>query len=311
MNGSNDIGAWARLVFLGMVWGGSFIAIAMALEGFTPLSLAAARMGLAALALLAAAWAMGLRLPALRGAEGPRGWGFALAIGLLSNALPFALLNWAQQYVAAGVASVFMALLPLMILPLSHLLVPGERLSRRKGLGFVAGSVGAVVLIGPQALAGLSGAGVALLAELACLGVVISYAFGSITTKLAPQVHPVSLSAAVQLLGFALIAPFALAFEAPFALAPDGRAWLAVAWLALLSTAFAQVLLVQVLRRAGPPFLSQVNFMIPLWALAFGALFLGEAIPPRALLALALIFVGMAVAQGIFAPRAPRPARSA
>lgn len=311
-----DLGAWARLMVLGMVWGGSFIAIAVALEGFTPLTLAAVRLGGAALALLAVALIGGAGLPPVSGPGAGRVWAFAAGVALLSNAAPFAALNWAQQHVPAGVAAVFMTLLPLMVLPLSHLLVPGERMTRRRVLGFLAGTAGALVLLGPVALKGVSGAGVALLAEIACLAVVASYACGSIATKLAPSVHPVAFSAAVQGIAFLMILPAALAFDDPFALAPEARAWAAAAWLALLSTALAQVLLVQVLRRAGPPFLSQVNFMIPLWALAFGALLLGESVPPRALAALALIFFGMALAQGLFArrrraeaPAVPAPAR--
>jgi drug/metabolite transporter (DMT)-like permease len=156
-----------------------------------------------------------------------------------------------------------------------------------------------VVLIGPGALAGLGGAGLSLLGQLGCLGAVTMYACGSIMAKRAPRTDAVRFGAAVLLIAFAIVAPVALVWERPFAADPSPRAWTGLIWLGLLSTALAQVLLLQVLQRAGPPFLSMVNFMIPVWALGFGVLLLGEAVEPRALAALLLIFTGVAVAQGL------------
>jgi drug/metabolite transporter (DMT)-like permease len=292
------MGAWARLLLLGLVWGGSFIGTAAALESFGPMTVAAARLTLAAGCLLI--WAR------LRGALPPRLsdrriWAFALAVAVLSNAAPFALLSWAQQHVPANLAAVFMAFLPLMVLPMSHFLTPGERMTPRKLAGFALGTVGAVVLIGPAPLADLGGGGAKLLAEAACFGVMAFYACGSIAAKRAPSCDSVAFGAMVLTLAAAMVAPAALLLERPFAHAPGWRSVGGVLWLGLLSTGLAQVLLLEVLRRAGPPFLSMVNFMIPIWAMIFGATLLGEKVEPRALAALALTFGGVAVAQGLTA----------
>jgi drug/metabolite transporter (DMT)-like permease len=288
-------------MLLGMVWGGSFIGTAAALESYGPMSVAAGRLALGAATLLVWARLRGAALPRL---SDRRLWAFAAVIAVLSNAAPFVLLSWAQQHVPAGLAAVFMAFLPLMVLPLSHAFIPGERLTPRKMIGFAVGSVGAVILIGPEALAGLGGAGVELLAEIACFGVMALYACGSITAKRAPRADAVGFGAAVLLLAAAMIVPVALWRETPFAVEPTGRALAGLAWLGLLSTGMAQALLLQVLERAGPPFLSMVNFLIPVWALIFGVTLLGETVEPRALGALALIFAGVAVAQGLLGRRA-------
>jgi drug/metabolite transporter (DMT)-like permease len=304
MQGSGDAGAWARLIVLGMVWGGSFIATAVALQGFGPFTVAAGRLALAALALTAVGLATGVPLPPLRGPEAGRVWRFAAVIAALSNALPFVLISWAQQHVPAGVAAVFMALLPLATLPLAHLFIPGDALTWRKAAGFAAGVAGGLTLIGPQAFAGFTGAGMALLAEIACLGVVLCYASGSIVTKRAPvSAPPLALAGAIQWLGLAMLAPLALWMEPLPTALPPLEPMLGLLWLGALSTGLAQVLLVQVLRRAGPSFLTQVNFMIPLWALAFGWALLGETPPPRALAALALILSGVALAHGLLGRR--------
>lgn len=297
MIGANDPGAWARLSFMGMVWGGSYVAIAILLRDLGPLTVAAARLVLAALALAAVARAMGAAMPRLDAPGGGRAWGFALMLAVMHNALPFALLAWAQQHVPAGVAAIFMAVLPLMTLPLAHVFIPGEGLTARKAAGFAIGVAGVILLIGPQALGEIGGGGVVLLAELACLVVVASYAGGSIVAKRAPPMDPIALSAAMSATGAAILAPLALWAEAPWTARPSAEAVGALVWLALLSTALCQVLTLQVLRRAGPTFLSLVNFMIPVWGLFFAWALLSETPPPRAAAALPLILLGIAVAR--------------
>ena len=298
MIGAHDPGAWARLTLMGMMWGGSYVAIAVALRDMGPLTVAAARLVLATVALAAAARVWGARMPGFGAPGGRRVWAFALAMAMLSNAAPFVLLAWAQQHVAAGVAAIFMALLPLATLPLAHLFIPGEGLTTRKAAGFAVGVAGTITLIGPQALGDMGGAGLELLAELACVAVVLSYACGSIVAKRAPAAHPIAMSAAMAGLAAVAIVPVALVVEQPWTVALSAEAAAAMVWLALLSTALGQVLTLQVLARAGPSFLSLVNFMIPIWGLAFAALLLSETPPLRAALALPLILLGVAIARG-------------
>lgn len=305
MIGARDPGAWGRLMLLGVIWGGSFIAVAVALQDFGPVTVAFGRIAIAALTLTGWALVSGAGLPNPLRPGGRRIWLFAAALALLSNAAPFALLSWAQQHVPASLAAVFMALLPLVVLPLSHLFIPGEHLTRRKALGFALGSAGAVILIGPEALAGLTGGNVSMLGELACIGVVVMYAMGSIAAKRGPAVDPVGYSALVMLLAAAMIALAAFWLEAPLAARPTLEGLGALIWLGLLSTALGQVLLIQVLWRAGPPFLSQVNFLIPIWALVFSVTLLDETADPRTIAALGMIFAGVAIAQGPFTRNRP------
>ena len=91
-------------------------------------------------------------------------------MGVFSNALPFFLLNWAQQSVASAFAGMTMASVPLFVLPLAHLFVPGERIGPVKLIGFVTGFVGVILLIGPRDLMQLEAGGWRLtLARLACV----------------------------------------------------------------------------------------------------------------------------------------------
>lgn len=286
---------WLRLCALGMIWGASFMAVSVALQGVGPLTVVAVRLSLGAVFLLALCRTTGRGLPRRRGPEAGRLWAFIVAMGLFSNALPFFLLSWGQQVVASGFAGVCMAAVPLLVLPLAHFLVPGERMHMRRAIGFVMGTLGVAVLIGPEALRS-TGAEFEMLARLACVGAAGCYAVGSIFTRLAPEVDRLSLAAAVLTVAAVVFTPYALVAEGLPEM-PQGRTLWALVYLGLLPTGVAQILLVQVIRDAGPVFLSLVNYQVPIWSIIFGAVVLFEALPPSLYLGLALILGGVALSQ--------------
>ncbi len=292
---------WARVGALGLIWGSSFVGVEVAIETLPPISVAAARITIAALVLIPLAYWRGEGLPSFSNVSGRRIWLFALIVAATANAIPFALLSWAQNHVTAGLAAIFMSALPLIVLPLSHVLVPEELMTRRRVVGFLVGFVGVVVLIGPAVLLDLGGGGIEILAQLACLTAATGYAIGSVATKLAPRVHAISFSAAAMTLAVLMVVPAALIFERPFETNPSTASLTAVVALGLIPTALAMVILVKVLEAAGPPFLSLVNYQVPVWAMMIGALFLGEAVEPRFGLALALILIGVAISQNLLA----------
>jgi drug/metabolite transporter (DMT)-like permease len=286
---------WLKISILAIIWGASFMLMSVALRQMGPLMLVAARLSLGAVFLVCLAHLRGGGLPAIRGKNARVIWGFALIMGLFSNAIPFAMLAWGLQYVASGFAGVCMAVVPLLVLPLAHFLVPGERMTMRRSIGFAIGTTGVVVLIGPQAFSS-TGSELELWARLACVGASMCYAIGSITTRLCPQVDMLSLSAAALCLASAAIIPYALLMED----LPGSLNWqtiLAIIYLGLLPTGVAQLLLVQVVRDAGPVFMGLTNYQVPIWAVIFGVFILSEPVPPSLLLALILILGGVALSQ--------------
>lgn len=283
---------WIKLLILGVIWGASFMGVAIALEGFPPLTIAALRIGLAAICLTALVYTNGIGLPSFAQREGRIIWLCALMMGILSNALPFSLLSWGLTHVASGFAGVTMAVVPLFVLPLAHLLVPESRMNLRSTLGFAAGFIGVLVLIGLDAFIS-TGADLETLARLACVGAALCYALGAIVTRLCPRVNMLSLSAATLLCAAALIFPAALLHEGVPELPTSMKPVLAVIALGLFPTALAQVMLVQVARSAGPAFLSLVNYQVPVWSVLFGFLLLGETLPQQIFIALALILGGL------------------
>lgn len=295
MSDTPGLNNWIKLILLGMIWGASFMFVTIALDGFGPMTIAACRITIGAVLLSLILRMRGKHLPRFKAENGAKIWAAAIGMGFFTNALPFSLLSWAQTYVASGFAGVCMAVVPLFILPLAHFLVPGEVLNLRKAIGFLIGFVGVVVLIGFDALASVGGS-LEPFARLACIAAAMCYAIGSIITRLCPQVDLMALSAAALLTGSAMIIPIALWHEG-LPTSPGLLPLVAILYLGTLPTAVAQLLLVQVIKSAGPSFMSLVNYQVPVWSVVFGALLLNEALPPQLVISLALILGGLALSK--------------
>ncbi|QUJ77184.1 DMT family transporter [Sulfitobacter albidus] len=287
------LASWLMVATLAFVWGGTFLVTEVALLGITPFWLAAARIGFAAV-LMGMVWAaLGFRLFEVRPARATTAT--VLAIGVLSSALPFSLLAWGQQYVTSGFAGVSMAAVALIVLPLAHFTVAGERMTPRKTVGFAIGFVGVVILIGAQAFES-TGAAREGWGRIACVGAAACYAVASILMRRLPAVHPIGLASVLLMIGAAVSLPVALAVEGPPPL-PDAKTLGVLAFLGLIPTAAANFLRVLVVRSAGPVFMSLVNYQVPLWSVLLGAWLLSEPLPSSLLLAMALILTGVGLSQ--------------
>jgi drug/metabolite transporter (DMT)-like permease len=286
---------WLFLITLGVMWGASFMATGLALEGYAPLWVAALRISMGAITLTILAYALGRRLPGWNGPNDKRIWLHALGMAAFTYALPFTFLSWGQLYVTSGFAGITMAVVPLLVLPLAHFFVPGDVMGLRKVIGFAIGFAGTVVLIGLDAFQ-LSGASWEPVARLACIGAACCYAVGSIITRLCPPTSIMGFSAAGLILASALTVPMALIVEGVPTVAPL-PAMLGVAFLGLFTTALATIMLVSVINSAGPSFLSLVNYQVPIWAVVFGVVLLGETLPAQFIYALILILIGVAISQ--------------
>lgn len=286
---------WALLFLLAVIWGGSFMGSKIALGGFGPLTVAALRIVIGAVTLTLLARARGIRLPGWHGPRARRIWAHCAGLALFSNAVPFSLLAWGQLRVTSGFAGITMAVVPLLILPLAHVLIPQERMGRWKAIGFAVGFAGVAILVGGGAL-GPGGAPQEGLARLACIAAACCYAAGAIITRLTPPVPTMAFSAGGLLIASGVIVPLALCIEG-VPQAPGWPAVWAVLFLGLFPTALATLLLVTIINSAGPSFLGLVNYQVPVFAVIFGVLVLGESLPGQFLGALALVLLGLGLSQ--------------
>ena len=160
--------AWVELILLSMAWGGSFLAIRVALDEIPVATSVAYRVGLAALVL----WAVVLwrRLPV---PTSLRVWGAFLVMGLLNNVIPFSLMTWGQLYIETGLTSILNATTAIFAILVAAVVFPDERLTPRKALGVGVGFLGVATAIG---LDNLTSFDPRSLAQIAVLLGTLSYA---------------------------------------------------------------------------------------------------------------------------------------
>lgn len=281
---------FALLALLAAIWGGSFMLIKVALQGFDPVSLTAWRLTVGGLAMLAVALAAGERL-----AFGGRDIFVLVLAGLFGNALPFVLISWGEETVDAGLAAILMGIMPMATLILAHYLSDGEALTGRKLAGVAIGFCGLVVLVGPPALKGL-GSDVA--AQSAILGAAICYAINAIVTKKLLHLPRRSAAAGIVMSGAIMVWVLALATRQPFDQAGGSGPVFAMVLLGVFPTAVAALIMFEVLQRQGAAFFGLVNLLVPPFGVAWALAVLGEIPDPLALVALALILGGIAVTRG-------------
>lgn len=267
-----------RLLTLAAIWGASFIFMRVVAPVLGALWTAEIRVGLAGAAMLL--------FMTMRGKPMQFGqhWRHYLVLGTMNSALPFALYAYAALTIPAGYAAILNATSPLWGALVGALLL-GERLSARKLAGLAAGIAGVSLLVrlGPAELTPQ-----VLLAALACAMAALCYALAGVYSKrksgnvAAPQMATGSqVAAALVLLPFLPLAPMRAE--------PTTTVLLCAALLALLCSAVAYFIYFRLIADIGPTRALTVTFLIPLFALGWGALFLGETITAGMMAGAALV----------------------
>ncbi len=283
--------SWIMVALLGLIWGGTFMVQKLALGHMPPFWVAAGRIGFAAVITIAIWQLRGGQMFTTQATDWTR-LGF---VSVFSAAVPFMLLAWAQQYVTSAFTGVSMAAVALIVLPLAHFLVPGERMTLRRTIGFLIGFAGVLVLIGPAAFAS-SGSPLETGGQIACLAAASCYGVSSIVLRKLPPLDPVGLAAATLIFGSGVVIPLAFIQHGLPPMPPfEGLAL--VALLGLVPTAGATLLRIVVIRSAGPVFMSLTNYQVPLWSVVFGVTLMGEPLPGSLVWATLLILSGVALSQ--------------
>lgn len=287
-----------ELVTLAAIWGASFLFMRMGAAEFGPVALAFVRVaGAAAFLLPLLAWRG--QLGALRAH-----WKPILLVGITNSAVPFVCFGLAVLAITGGLSSIFNATTPLFGALIAWLWLK-DRLTASRALGLAIGFAGVVWLAWDKASIKAGEAGVSsALAIAACLLATLLYGFSANFTKRYLQGVP-SLALAT---GSQLSATLFLALPAiglwP-ARTPGVASWMAVALLAIVCTGVAYVLYFRLIAKLGPSNAIAVTYLIPAFAVLWGAVFLGEPITVAMVIGCAIILLGTSLATGLLKlPRA-------
>lgn len=284
---------WVLLVALTIMWGSAFAFTKVAVGALSPAAVVLGRLVIAAILLSVVVVVQRREFP-----RSLRLWLFLISIALLGNVVPFYLIAWGQQSVDSGLAGILMSIMPLVVLLLAHFLVEGERLNIHRVAGFVLGFSGVVVLTGPSVLLSLQGVSSQLVPMLAVLGGAVCYGVSAILSRLRPRSDPIESAAITIVVAAIASVPLVPPNEVMWSGWTGHMAALsAVVGLGVFSTALPAIVYFRLISSAGPHFVSFLNYLIPLWAVALGALLLGERPTLRDLAALVIILSGIAIAR--------------
>lgn len=281
------------LIILSILWGGSFFFVEILVEHLPPLTIVNIRVGLAAILLWMVIFARKLPIPRTR-----KIWASLFILGAINNALPFVLITWGQTQINSGLASIFNATTPFFTVVIAGALLVDEKFSRNKILGVLIGLIGTIILIGPEALHGLTGS---MLGQLAVMGAALLYAVATVFSRRfkAWGISPLMVATGQVTTAAILLLPLSLYFDQPWTLAiPDTSAILALIGLATLSTVVAYILYFRLIASSGATNAALVTFLIPVSAILLGIFVLGESFTWMQAKGMALIGLGLLVMDG-------------
>lgn len=275
-------------LLLAALWGSSFLFMRIGGTEFGVLPTAGVRVSIGALVLLPLLWFSG-HWSALRRRAAP-----ILFVGMMNSGLPFAFFAYAVTSISTGLSGILNATVPLFGAIIAWVWL-GDRPDGSRIVGLAVGFAGIVLLAWDKASFHAGGSGWAVLA---CLAATLCYGYAASFTKKYLTGIPSLATAAGSQLGAALGLAIPTLWNWP-AQMPGARAWGALLMLGVLCTALAYILYFRLLERLGPARAVTVTFLVPVFAVFYGALFLGEQITPWMLLCGAIIVGGTALSTGI------------
>jgi drug/metabolite transporter (DMT)-like permease len=282
---------WPLLLTLAAIWGASYLFIKVAVEDVEPAPLMAVRalVGGALLAVYLVASLGGRRAVV----EVRQSWRPALVLGALNAAIPFWLVAWGEKHIDSSVAGIAQSTVPIFVFLLGMRFLPHEHVGATRVAGVVLGFLGVAVLAGFDPTGGWW----AVAGTLAIVLSSFSYASAGVYGQLRVQTvaGPV-LATGSMLAGGLILLPLAL-FQLPSE-RPDAEAIASILALTVLGTTLGQLILFRMLRLYGSRRLSLVTYLMPGFAVFYGAAFLDEPISVAALGGLALILAGVTLASG-------------
>ena len=290
-------GYLALLLLLAAIWGASFMFIKIAVDELAPTTTLLLRLAFSAVPLLAlVVYKLGLKPAAAELRAVTRA---AIILGIVNSALPFTLIAWGETKIDSGVAAIGNASMPIFVVLLAFRFRKSERATGSRLFGVLLGLGGVAVLAGVDPKGGWAG----VVGTLAVVAASLSYAVGTLYTQgILENIRNDVLAAASITWGAIWLGPLG-AIQAPSHL-PSGGAIAAVLALALLGTVAGQLIYFRLIYAYGSARASLVVYLLPVTALFYGSLLLGETITVSAIVGLVLILTGTALGSGVL--RLPR-----
>jgi len=277
---------YCHLLLLGAIWGSAFIAIDIAIENLNAIQISLFRIFLAAVVLLPIIFYKKHKFP-----RDKKIWFYITLTAVLNNAIPFSLIAWGQQHINSSTAAIILACGPFTTLIVGHLFTKDERITTTNFFGIMLGFLGVWILFSQDLISNndLSFYGKTSVFLASCCYVISGFLIKKIT-----RTSPLVCSSCMFMISTCLLLPFVFSQPLP-SFSSLGSSLYAIIFLALVPTAAASLLRVRLIQKVGMQFISQVSFIIPLFAIFWSLLIFNEIPKDSTWYAFSLIIVGLLI----------------
>ena len=275
---------YALLTILALIWSSAFFNIKIATYSYGPVTIAFLRTFFGAIPVVGICLVKKIKIEAFS-----KDWYWFAAIGMVNLVIPFFLIAYGVQRVQSNLAAILMASTPLSATVLAHLFTKNEKINLIKIFGVLVGFSGIVFLFSDNTLINENNFTYALLILVGSTFYVIG---GLLTLKVSNKKNE-NVTASILIWGTLFLIPITAFTEKPWNLNPSADSTIALVYLGVVATGLAWLLRFKILKNNGLVFQAQVAYLIPIFGIILGYIFLKELITPKVLVAVAAVIIGI------------------
>ena len=279
---------YSLLCFLALIWSSAFFNIKIATESFGPVTIAFLRVFLASIPLIILCNIKNIKIEVFS-----KDWYWFALIGFVNLVIPFFFISYGIKAVQSNLAAILMSSTPLTSTILGHYFTKNEKFNLIKTVGVLIGFSGIVYLFSDNILINENNFYSALLILLGATGYVVG---GVLTLKISNKRNE-NVTTSICIWASIILLPLTMIFEQPWNSTPNTLSIISVVYLGLVSTGLAWLLRFSILKKNGLIFQSQVSFLIPIFGIILGYIFLKELITPKIIVSVVLVLVGIYLAK--------------
>ena len=272
------------LVLLSLIWASAFFNIKIATYSYGPITIAFLRIFFGMIPVLLLCFYKKIKIEVFS-----KDWKWFAAIGIINLVIPFFLIAYGVQKVQSNLAAILMSTTPISATILAHLFIDKEKINLVKILGIILGFLGIVYLFSENLLINDEN----LFSALMILVGSTFYVIGGILTLKISHKKNENVTASILIWGTIFVCPISLIIEQPWNLNPSLESTLSLIYLGVFPTGIAWLLRFMILKRNGLVFQSQVAYLIPIFGVILGYLFLNELVTSKILISLFIVIIGI------------------
>ena len=272
------------LIFLALIWSSAFFNIKIATDSFGPITIAFLRVFLASIPLLLLCYFKKIKIEAFS-----KEWYWFALIGFINLVVPFFLIAYGVKSVQSNLAAILMSSGPLTSTILGHFFTKHDKFNFVKTIGVLIGFSGIIYLFSDNILINENN----FLSALLILAGATGYVVGGVLTLKISSKRNENVTTSICIWASIILLPLALVFEQPWTLDPNIKSTISLIYLGIVCTGLAWLLRFRILKNNGLIFQSQVSYLIPIFAIILGYIFLGELITSKVIVSLTAVIIGI------------------